>query len=1754
DGNDTVIGAAGDDGLDGGEGNDRLDGGEGNDNLYGSGGNDTLLAGTGQDNAYGGEGNDSVDGAAGNDNLYGEAGNDTLAGADGNDNLSGGDNNDRLDGGAGNDELNGDDDNDTLIGGAGNDQLNGNSGNDSLDAGAGDDFLNGGDGNDALLGGDGNDFIYGSNDADNIQGGAGNDYLDSGIFDGAADTLNGGAGDDEYWITGTEEGDVIAADTAGNDVVHTYGSFTLPTGIETLIFESGESAVGTGNASNNALIGNTGDDTLIGLAGNDVLFGEGGDDSMAGGAGNDWYSVDSFDDVVDETVSGSSGTTDTVFSNISSVTLGANVENLTFADYRGVGDPLTYVTGTGNALGNFITGNGFGGVLMGGAGNDTLDDGGSDGLGDTLHGGTGNDRYIVTSEDTRVIELDPNPGQVGVLGKIDTVESTVSFALGNNVENLILVGSEGEMDGIGNELNNSITGHAGDDFLWGRAGNDTMSGGAGDDTYIVEQTGDVVNETVANGGNDTVMVFAAGAYSLNVAARLGVENLELRGLSGNGTGNALNNLIIGNSAGQTIDGGVGNDTLRGMSGDDTLVGGAGDDELNGGRGNDSMAGGAGNDTYHVNAANDVISGEATAGGIDTEISSVSETLDGGVENLELIGIAKNGTGNTSNNAISGNAQRNTLTGDAGNDTLSGNANRDTLLGGLGNDQLDGGSENDDLQGGDGNDLLLGDMGDDMLSGDAGNDTLNGEVGNDTMAGGAGNDSYTLDSTLDVISGEDSAGGTDTVTLLGFGPGPAYVMGEGIENLVLGAGTSVNPDGNELVNQITGNENNNFIYGFAGNDTLTGAAGNDYLDGMDDNDNLAGGEGDDTLLGGDGNDALAGDAGNDLLDGGVGNDSMNGGAGDDTYFLDRVTGDTVTEALNGGTDTVQLFLENGPSNPYTLGANFENLEMVIGAGTVAIKLVGNGLDNQITGDDGNNTLDGAAGNDGLFASAGDDSLIGGAGDDWLEGAAGSDTMTGDAGDDALYGQDQADSMLGGAGNDTLDGGTDNDTMFGGDGNDDFWASNGDDSMSGEAGNDTLNGGTGNDTMSGGAGNDSYFVDSADDVIMGETSASGGADSIVMSGSFDFIMNDTAPGGALNFIENLTINQFESGLTFEGNGRANDISFDASSGLSLDAGEGNDTVTGNGFLQNDLSGQNYTLTGGGGTDVLDVALASGEGFSNVLASQFEEIHIEVAGTEASWNASAAQMHLSDSSVAPTMLDLFDQSIGTVYTLENFNDATLFLDFTSEGALNVVSGANVNAAIVASGVTADLTIDAEAAGSLDVSAVQGEGTPSDVMLNLGDFAYTLGIADGQQVSVENYEGNTLVLEAEDLSSNNTLIVDNVAAPLVLVNGFEGSFNTLTIDASGSDNELDVIGAVNTLELLGSPSDSLILRLNSGGATTVDAGEFGGDLTLFNNSGEGMSLTAGSGNDWINGQAGSSDVLDYDPLVFTESLLDTNDVIQDDYEGDGDQLTANISGLGIGGTDLSGTGEGDLNILGIETITFVVNDGFGDESLDGGVDAFVHGAGIEGVQTIYILGDGQFVLDDIGGDITVNADEMGLGGSVTITGATGEGSTFIGSSGDDLILIGAASGGWDEINGNGGNDTLAGGGGSDDFVFNTALDGEGNVDRIVDFESGQDQLLLDGFGAFSAFSFLSGQGVSTDNVLLFDSEGVGTPPADNSGDIDDYLKYDTSTGKLYYDGDGNGIGVPGPVQFAVLLADGSPVELNLTGGADSDIFIMGV
>src|SRR6185437_13159465 len=146
-----------------------------------------------------------------------------------------------------------------------------------------------------------------------------------------------------------------------------------------------------------------------------------------------------------------------------------------------------------------------------------------------------------------------------------------------------------------------LIGFAGNDRLDGGVGADWLVGGLGSDTYVVDNAGDVVDESDGD-GVDTVLTSISFSLLDPVHAIGAIEKVTLTGSAGiYAVGNELDNVLIGNKAANT------------------LLGAGGSDWLDGGAGADQMHGGTGNDTYVVDNAGDVAN-ETNGDGIDTVVS------------------------------------------------------------------------------------------------------------------------------------------------------------------------------------------------------------------------------------------------------------------------------------------------------------------------------------------------------------------------------------------------------------------------------------------------------------------------------------------------------------------------------------------------------------------------------------------------------------------------------------------------------------------------------------------------------------------------------------------------------------------------------------------------------------------------------------------------------------------------------------------------------------------------------------------------------------------------------------------------------------------------------------------------------------------------------------------------------------------------------------------------------------------------------
>jgi Ca2+-binding RTX toxin-like protein len=208
------------------------------------------------------------------------------------------------------------------------------------------------------------------------------------------------------------------------------------------------------------------------------------------------------------------------------------------------------------------------------------------------------------------------------------------------------------------------------------------------------------------------------------------------------------------------------------------------------------------------------------------------------------------------------------------------------------------------------------------------------------------------------------------------------------------------------------------------------------------------------------------------------------------------------------------------------------------------------------------------------------------------------------------------------------------------------------------------------------------------------------------------------------------------------------------------------------------------------------------------------------------------------------------------------------------------------------------------------------------------------------------------------------------------------------------------------------------------------------------------------------------------------------------------------------------------------------GDDTLAGGTgnDTLLGGDGDD----TYLLGDGDtvnevaaagtdLVKSAIDYTLTANCENLTLVGGGNIDGdgnalgnvlaGNGGANSLTGKAGDDKL---AGKAGADTLNGGEGDDTLDGGGGQDRFYFDAALDAATNVDRIKNFSGADDQIRLDQ----DIFTQLATGGLAA---------GAFNSGAFNAAqDANDRIVYNTGTGKLFYDADGQGGAAA--IQFATL------------------------
>ena len=701
------------------------------------------------------------------------------------------------------------------------------------------------------------------------------------------------------------------------------------------------------------------------------------------------------------------------------------------------------------------------------------------------------------------------------------------------------------------------------------------------------------------------------------------------------------------------------------------------------------------------------------------------------------------------------------------------------------------------------------------------------------------------------------------------------------------------------------------------------------------------------------------------------------------------GDSLDNTIVTSRDAAGSILVNGGAVPITGGR-------ATVANTATVQVFGQGGNDTISLDEANGALPAAQ----LFGGDGNDTLSGGSGNDLLFGQNGNDIINGKAGNDMLFG---------GAGNDVMDGGT------------------GDDQVFGQSGNDRMiwNPGGGNDLMEGGDGSDTA-----------EVNGGNGAETFTITANGTRVRFDrTTPAPFfldIGTTENLVVNaNGGDDVITAGNGLANLIQ------LTLDGGDGNDTITG--------GDGNDTLIGGNGNDVI----TGGRGNDVALLGTGNDTFV--------WNP-------GDGSDTVEGQDGFD-------TLQ-FNGANV-----NENVNISANGSRVRFTRDVGNVTMDINgierINFVALGGLDnivVNNLAGTGV-SQVAIDLsGTPGSNVGDGASDSVTVNGTAGNDTVQVS---GVGGFVTVAGLPASVTLA-GAEGANDRLIIDTLGGNDVISAAGLqAGTVQLTidgGAGNDTITgsdgndILIGGDGNDTITGGR-GNDTATLGNGNDTFVWNPGDGSDIVEGQAGT-DTLVFNGANVAENIdisangsrarlfrnvgnvtMDLNGVehIQLAALGGADTITVNdLSGtdvkqvaIDLSGTPGSGQGDGTAD-------TVIVNGTAGDDHISvvsSGSSIVVNGLSAQVTINGAEPGNDSLVINGLAGNDVIDASRLHSGlASLTLNGGDGD-DRIIGSAGNDLV------------NGGRGNDTALLGAGNDTFVWTP-----GDGSDVVEGQAGTDTLQFNG------------------------------------------------------------------------------------------------
>ncbi|SDQ13676.1 M10 family metallopeptidase C-terminal domain-containing protein [Pseudovibrio sp. Tun.PSC04-5.I4] len=828
---------------------------------------------------------------------------------------------------------------------------------------------------------------------------------------------------------------------------------------------------------------------------------------------------------------------------------------------------------------------------------------------------------------------------------------------------------------------------------------------------------------------------------------------------------------------------------------------------------------------------------------------------------------------------------------------------------------------------------------------------------------------------------------------------------------------------------------------------------------------------------------------------------------DIGFVVHDTGGVDTVDFSGSTAGAILDLRagqfssvNGHSNNVSIfaGHNEDQSEYYIENG------IGSEYDDILIGNDGDNILDGRGGGDRMAGGGGDDIYFVDSADDIVreEADGGNDTIIvlnsdldlgdvenveniiyvggtpvesgnegdGDASSDG--GASLTNLIFGDDGNNTLDGGAGDDTIFGLDGDDliiggrDSLASRDinntiavedlEDQTESDDGNDVLYGGGGNDTIFGGAGDDILDGGDGNDTLMGQAGVDifrggDGVDTVDYSHESPFQL-------LVNLETNVASGGTASGDTFYSieNLIGSDDRIDRFIGTSADNhfwGRGGGDVFNGGGGDDILDGGNDgdLLYGDEGDDILiggsgQDYLDGGDGIDTVVYSGSSEgVTVDLANGTASGGDADGPVQIvgRGTTIKHDIIVDVENVVGSF-----FDDHLIGNDQTNE-----LSGGSGNDTLTGGG-GADLLNGGRGSDTADYA-----DATSGVRLNL---------ARG------NSEGDTYIS------------IENLAG-------------------SGFNDRIKGDSAANTLTGQGGND-----TLRGGGGDDILFGDFADQAEAIPRPGMGTGYATLGPDATNNSIAAAFDISSNFSLTEDPDIFDSTTVLH---------TTVNATGNGQGGyyaielaagtiltIDIDGIADPSIHDSWVRLVDSNGNivtqndDGGGDPGSTSNRDSstvFV----VEETGTYYIL-EGAW-SPDVPGDGWSEAVPEGSTYKLNVSVEFPPEPIQPGEAGNDKLYGGRGS---DLLDGGLGADVLVGGAGEDSFRFSTEL-GNDNVDRIKDFNVGEDLILLDN----GIFAELGGAGAL--DLTAFHTSAAGV-----SQDAADRIIYNRDTGALSYDADGSG------------------------------------